>query len=383
MKILIVNTLYSPYKIGGAEVSVQLLSESLAKQGHLVRVVCLHPDKERKLSLINDVEVVYLPLLNLYWPFDNVKYPAWKRFAWHLLDSYNLFMSASIGHELDNFKPDVVHTNNLAGFSVGVWREVKKRNIRLVHTTRDYYLFHPNATLFQCGLNMPLSCMSVRIWSWLKRLASKQVDAVVGISQFISDLHKQEKFFPNSSRTYIYNPVKQPKTKNIPSNTPRIGFIGRLTEEKGFDSFCDIISKISNLPERYEFIAAGRFNNGTDGKKLAERAEELNINLLGFASLETFLSQVDMVILPIKWREPFGRTVVECALTGKPVFTNRTGGIDELFSMFDNLYDVKSITSSLEMISSGKSMLDNCKKSSYPDIFSIEKVAAQYLHIYK
>lgn len=48
MRVLIVNTLYYPYKIGGAEVSVQLLAEELTRKGHQVRVVCLHHEKEKK-----------------------------------------------------------------------------------------------------------------------------------------------------------------------------------------------------------------------------------------------------------------------------------------------------------------------------------------------
>ena len=66
---MIVNTLYYPYQIGGAEVSVQLLAEELVRKGHQVRVVCIHKENNKKIANINDVEVVYLPLKNIYWPF--------------------------------------------------------------------------------------------------------------------------------------------------------------------------------------------------------------------------------------------------------------------------------------------------------------------------
>ncbi len=36
MKILIINNLYYPYKVGGAEVSVQILAEELKNQGHMI-----------------------------------------------------------------------------------------------------------------------------------------------------------------------------------------------------------------------------------------------------------------------------------------------------------------------------------------------------------
>jgi len=47
MKIMMINTLYHPYKVGGAEVSVQLLAEKLANMGHTVSVVTLHNKSER------------------------------------------------------------------------------------------------------------------------------------------------------------------------------------------------------------------------------------------------------------------------------------------------------------------------------------------------
>src|SRR5450432_3625911 len=43
MRILIVNTLYPPLQVGGAEKSVSLLAEALGRTGDEVSVVSLHP----------------------------------------------------------------------------------------------------------------------------------------------------------------------------------------------------------------------------------------------------------------------------------------------------------------------------------------------------
>lgn len=48
MKIMVVNTLYAPYSVGGAEISVQILCEELAKQGHQVRVITLCDKKKKR-----------------------------------------------------------------------------------------------------------------------------------------------------------------------------------------------------------------------------------------------------------------------------------------------------------------------------------------------
>ncbi|HCA5778275.1 TPA: glycosyl transferase family 1, partial [Klebsiella pneumoniae] len=41
MNIVLFNTLYYPYRIGGAEVSVQILAEELVAKGNNVTVVSL------------------------------------------------------------------------------------------------------------------------------------------------------------------------------------------------------------------------------------------------------------------------------------------------------------------------------------------------------
>lgn len=104
MKIMIVNTLYSPYKIGGAEVSVQLLAEELVMMGNEVRVICIHQEENRKEAIINGVKVVYLPLKNIYWPYgSNQNQNKVRKLIWHLIDNYNIGMAKLFRNELINF----------------------------------------------------------------------------------------------------------------------------------------------------------------------------------------------------------------------------------------------------------------------------------------
>ncbi|PWI34554.1 hypothetical protein DI392_05460 [Vibrio albus] len=375
MKILIINTLYSPHKFGGAEVSVQLLAESLVSQGHTVKVLSLSENKEESLSSINGVDVCYLPLKNIYWPYSATYQSTWKRLLWHLIDQYNPLMSRAVAKHLDEFQPDVVHTNNLAGFTVSVWNEVKKRGIRLVHTGRDYYLFHPNCTLFKGDHNMEVSSFSVKGWSFFKKRLSRKIDAFVGISKFIADLHQKNGYAPTATFHTIYNPVKPVHIeKNIHIKKEKvIGFIGRLSVEKGFDVFCDIAEKYKERTD-VRFVAAGEFSGSDTGSKLKNRAEKVGVNLLGFTPLETFLSQVDAVLLPTKWREPFGRVVVECS-SYVPVFVQPVGGISELLELIDTVYD----TALLE-----KFIVGELKASSYcPDpVFSTRSNCHLYERVY-
>ncbi len=86
MKIIIVNSLYYPYKFGGAEVSVQLLAEGLVARGITVKVITLNNKKEIERFNHNGVEVVSFPLRNIYWPFDKTNYTKIKKAIWHVRD---------------------------------------------------------------------------------------------------------------------------------------------------------------------------------------------------------------------------------------------------------------------------------------------------------
>lgn len=370
MKILIVNTLYTPFKVGGAEVSVQMLAEGLVKQGHKVRVLTLHEGVDRKVSVINGVEVVYQRLINFYWPFKNKRPNKILRLLWHCLDTYNPFMAKKFNSELADFKPDVVHTNNLAGFSVAVWDVCKKNKIRIVHTARDYYLFHPNCTLFKNEKNQDFDCLSVKTWSFIKKRKSKNVNYFVGISNYVVNVHKANGMFIDVPACTIYNPVEKielPATSTFNGNKLRVGYIGALTKEKGFDEFCELVNKYEDMI----FIAAGNPKNSRESLLLQEYALNLGVKLIGHVCLEKFLTQVDVVYLPIKWREPFGRTVVECALTGKTVYTNKVGGVTELFSHISNL---RLTSSDLVFENSNLTEINN-------DLF--DKTFQRYIKIYR
>lgn len=373
MKILMINTLYSPNAVGGAEVSVQLLAEELVRRGNEVRVLTLSETKEKKIKKINGVDVIYLPLINIYWPFGCAKNKMLK-LIWHFIDLYNPFMAMKVGKEIDIFKPDVVHTNNISGFSVSVWKKIKSKKVKLVHTTRDYYLFHPNSTMYGSSGNMSASSRTVRLWSFVKRRMSQYVDTYIGISEYITKFHLDDEFFENAESGYIYNAVDKINVISNQSKNLSVGFIGRLTNDKGFDVFCAIAEK--HIKDKtIDFFAAGRFNHGEI--ELKNKANGSAISLLGFVPIKEFLEKVDIVILPVKWREPFGRVVAECAMAGKVVITNFVGGITEISKQLDNIYRLEDIDSIL--LARPKSVKINDAENPFKN----EKIAEQYLRYYQ
>ncbi|CAI1007366.1 glycosyltransferase family 4 protein [Serratia entomophila] len=379
MKVLVVNTLYAPYRIGGAEISVQILCEGLVSQGHQVRVLTLHSESYRKCRVINGVEVVYLPLKNIYWPFDNRRRSGLSRGLWHLIDSYNVASRIQFGKELDMYEPDLVHTNNLAGFSVSIWSAAKKRGVKIIHTARDYYLFHPNSTLYTDGENQNPRGYGVLIWSFLRRLQSRKVSSFIGISEFIKNFHIDSGFFPQSQTRSIYNAVVVPPMKTREDLHLSIGFIGKLSAAKGFDTFCRLIQTISEKKGDVVAVAAGDYT-GEEMANLARLATASEIEVLGRVDLLNFLNRVDVVILPTKWREPFGRTVIECALANKVVLACAVGGITELMKIVPTVFELKS-----DLTYGRLKEIMREKQAVTPQIrelFSSEKITQEYIEEY-
>lgn len=376
MKIMIFNTLYFPYRIGGAEVSVQLLAEELALQGHTVRVVSLTEGDEREVTTLNGVELVKLPLSNVYWPFTNENKSFLKKAIWHLFDYLNVKMYFKALKEIQIFAPDIVHTNNISGFSVLLWKAVKKCKVRLIHTSRDYYLFHPNSTLFSHGQRMSLKGKNIVFWSAIKRVYDRHVDEYVGISQFIKKQHCDNAFFKRAGHHVIYNAVSKIEADKV-KDIKRIGFIGRLSTEKGFDIFCNVAGQYKR---KYSFIAAGNFVNIEEQQSLMELANKSDVTLKGFMKLDDFLNQVDAVVLPVRWDEPFGRTVVECVLADKLVLTNPVGAMTELSMLLPNII----ITDNIERDFDDKIATAEIKSidSSLIERFTPREIANQYLRVY-
>ncbi|MCG9698372.1 glycosyltransferase [Shewanella sp. Isolate11] len=342
MRILILNTLYYPFKVGGAEVSVQLLAEGLVKLGYEVHVACLSPKSYEfvnKCVNIRGVNIHYLSLANLYWPFEQVNRNVFVKLAWHLLDNYNPFMFSKLNSLIKEIKPNVIHTNNLAGFSSGIIKFVKNRyaKIKLIHTARDYYFFDPATTMFRHGVIKSKSEFMVYFWRWIRCRQLKHLDLFVGVSNHICDYYRQELDKWNVKSSTVYNPIEfdidlrfeQKGNKDEIS----FGFIGRKSLEKGYDDFVRLASELESKYSDVSFVVAGHGDN-----KFVDMINRRHgcptIIDLGFTASKDFFSKIDILIVPTKWLEPFGRTLVEAQRYQIPFIGYGAGGSGEIYEIF-------------------------------------------------
>lgn len=329
MKICLVNTLYHPYQVGGAERSVQILAESLVQRGHTPVVITLGKASEQMTH--NGVKIYRAALQNSYWPFDNEARSFFDKIGWHARDIHNKAMGRVIGDILDTEKPDVVHTNNVAGFSVATWGEAKKRGIRLVHTLRDYYLLCYRTTMYKNDQNCQGQCGDCGAISYFKKIQGAQPDCVVGISDFILRRHRDNGFFSRAEHAVVFNAYDAPAT--LPARAPRpaftFGYIGRLAPSKGLEALIASFRQLTTRRQEVRLLIAGKGDpDYVEGlKRLADGAP---ISFVGHADVASFFSAIDVTVVPSLWHEPLGRVVIESYAFGVPVIAAGTGALPEI-----------------------------------------------------
>ena len=388
MKILIINTLYSPFKVGGAEVSVQLLAEGLAKYGYEVHVASLVPKSSvyaNTVAQLNGVNVHYIPLVNIYWPFDGIQKATFVKAIWHLLDTYNPFMIKKVKNLVENINPDIIHTNNLAGFSAGLLSYLGKTDSKIIHTARDYYFLHPNCTLMKDNREMGANDLEVRFWSFLRAPYLKHIHSFIGISKYVLNQYKVMGYKLGSHNIVIYNPVcavENFKSKGR-SGRIKVGYIGRLSNEKGFDKFLQLSNELSPNNPNVQFLAAGK-GEPEYLDMLKTRFTFDNVEVLGYVESSFFYSEIDILVSPIRWQEPFGRTIVEALSFGVHVIGFGKGGASEIFDLLYPNGKAQTYSQLKDKIIAHINSESDCNIKLYNiDLFSLDNHINKVLTVYK
>ena len=398
MHLLLVNSFYSPHTFGGAERVVESLSQLLVGSGHNVTVVSLNPHSSQSMAIIKGVKVYYLPLRNIYVPFGMNRPSLVQKAIWHIFDSYNVSMATLFEKILCREQPDIVHTHNLAGFSVAIWDTVKRYRLPIVHTIHDHYLLCPRSTMFREGRNCASICFDCGLYAWPRRRMTALVDAVTGVSRFILDRHLNYGYFTKSKRYVVYNGYNAPLGGTPQSRVEqscsdsnmalplRFGYLGRLHPTKGVDQ---LVRSFLTLPSgRAELWIAGKGDPGYEAKLKEMAAGRENVRWLGFVSPDELLRSVDVLVVPSMLHDSAPMVVLEALSNGVPVLGAQRGGIPELVGEAGWVFDPEKpgeleaqLQRCLNHPSEVRAMRQRALKRAKQ--FSLENMLAGYLHIYE
>jgi glycosyltransferase involved in cell wall biosynthesis len=329
MKILYINSLYSPLVRGGAEISLQQIVEGMKSLGHEVVVASLHPENTSLTELVNGVKVIRIPLKNAYWPYRDTQASILSRMAWHIRDRKNSAMGATLREILKDETPDVVSCHNLAGWSIAVWDEIQAMGIPIIQVLHDFYLLCPNSNMNKNGVPCEKQCLSCRILRSDHAKSSDKVDFVVGISQSILSRFISYGYFTQAKKQVIYNirPNPGPAIPRLrkPGQKLVIGYLGTVSKVKGVEWLILQFKKL-NLPSTLKIAGKGEESTMEEFKAIANHKD---VEFVGYVQPNDFLPSVDVLVVPSLWEEPLGMVAIEALACGVPVITSGKGGLSE------------------------------------------------------
>ena len=176
----------------------------------------------------------------------------------------------------------------------------------------------------------PRSDSKRRLDGALGRWTDLWIGNSAAVTEFVRDVHPVDEdralHLPNAIDRSIFRPA----TTRSPRPAPRIGSIGRLEPEKGFD----VLIAASRLLERshpgLEVVVAG---SGSHRGRLEELAAGSAVRftgpLLPGKEVAGFLGQLDAFVLPSRFGEGRPNVLMEALCCGVPVVATDIPGVSE------------------------------------------------------
>jgi len=330
MKVLLVGDMF---RYSGAEVSTLELLNALLHSG--VKSILLVPEFTNEQIRQNHVvtfkvpftcpsssEDIYLKLGNPFFQFLFVK---------------------SLIQQILLFQPDILHCTQFFG-TPATWLVSKLTGVPYISYVRDYRLVCSAEICFKRGeINF---CGDYQRFLCLLSLTKNPIEAIYGVSI----VRLMRRFFQSSEKILVtsnflgrvikkileketvtlYNivtvdhkPLKQKKRDNF-----HILYCGRLSKTKGLQLLLDVIEETDN---NLLLHIVGKGELLETIREHAKKSQKIIYH--GFVPTRTLyniIANVDLVVVPSLWPEPFGRVIVESQLIGVPVIASRKGGIPEI-----------------------------------------------------
>ena len=217
-----------------------------------------------------------------------------------------------------------------------------------------------------------------------KHFLNKCKPNLIFVTNFSKEIIESKINYSYSSKFVLNNFVDIYNNKRIKcEENKKYAFIGRITEEKGIDKFCQIIDEFS-----LQGIVIG------DGPLLVDYKNKYpKIEFTGWKNKEEMrelLTDIRCLIITSKWYETMGLTAVELQGCGVPVICpihcaakeNIEDGINGFLYDINKLETLKNIILKLEDDSNVKEISKNIYKNNNLKKHSIEEQISRLQEIY-
>ncbi len=152
-----------------------------------------------------------------------------------------------------------------------------------------------------------------------------EIDKIIFVSKWV-----QARFFINldpklMNKTEIVYPSIH-RDKKIYKKNKKITFVGKLNESKGYDIYKDAVMKI--LDEFKEWKAFSIGDESRERPKIVHKNHR-ELGFLKHKKVLQFLNKSEIVVVPSRWEEPFGRTALESSSRACATIISNRGGLPE------------------------------------------------------
>lgn len=250
---------------------------------------------------------------------------------------------------LDDFRPDVVHLNNIHTQLSPIIAEIAhERGIRVVWTLHDTKLVCPAYTCQREGkwcdecfadkkAVLKHRCLPGNIvgafvgWREIMKWNNKRLEACTDLflppSKFMMDTMVRGGYSPEKFRVLCnFIDVNKVKDKESLQKEDYYVFLGRIDDYKGIQTLC---RAANHLPYKLKVIGGGPLLDLLeDSYKKSEHIEFLGQQT--WEDLSPILAHAKFMVLPSECSENNPLTVIEAQSLGTPVLGARIGGIPEL-----------------------------------------------------
>ena len=334
MKILLANKFY--YRRGGDCIYMLNLEQLLKTHGHDVAVFAMdYPENiETEWKRYFPNEIKFTPGVGMLETF-------MRMFGLGEVKRKFNFL-------LNDFKPDVVHLNNIhTQLSPVIARLAHKRRTKVIWTLHDYKLLCPRYDClrngnevceecfvdkhkvleYKCMKNSNLASMLAykEGMKWSRKKLEGYTDVFICPSQFMYNKMAQGEF--DRKKMYILcNFIDIERTRRDSyDKEDYYCFIGRLSFEKGIET---LIEAARTLPYHLKIIGGGPLAD-----ILKEKAKGANIEFTGYKEwpeIKEIVGKARFSVVPSEWYENNPLSVIEAQCLGTPVLGANIGGIPEL-----------------------------------------------------
>jgi len=309
MKVMFVTPAYRPSFFeggkGGGEISNQILLDALARSGEMIYIVSMRSVQKKKVY--RDGKVVVIE------PFSGINF-----LPFSLLASFFLFKKV-LAKLLKQTRPDIVlSTTSVVRVAAEASAAQGIRNGAIVRAMENLPGYG-----WSYSLRSPASLVKFLLHKatigWPGKRELDKVDFIIANSEFMKGKYLEQ--FPGKPISVVYPALDLDKaTAPLPKVISRVMMVG-VSKEKGYDIFKKLASAFPEL----EFHAIG-----DKGLAVGKTRQDGRVIVHGWLKKPSdFIDQMDLVLVPSQWEEPFGRISIEALYRNKHVLVSAKGGLPE------------------------------------------------------